>query len=999
MKNNKRGSFLPVESLFRFSLRYFLFAILATVVLSGCGSGGDGGGSSNETSGGGSDTTTTMAVIASGTVGPNGGTIADSSSETAVVIPPGAVTTTTTIQILRGRDASGNVVTSFTATPPTSGQVQLVLPDEDVLEASTPQNPGATTQNVQGISSSSLVAAATSASGVASDYPDRMWRQTKSNFWASHADFGAVGIGNRIDDRDVISALSDVPGLVTYESQTASKLLSIWYESERSGYEGKEAVLFVHGYLTQGAAILDGGLGGGQDTWGQFPKVLKDAGYVPFEFRWNTAARFEDVAQDLCQAVDLIAESTGKQVHIIAHSFGGILTRVYLQGLASGKCKYKGNVASVTTIGSPHSGIFDGPTLRNGIEFNVGQDTQTFTEARYVTGSLLIDSCLQLSCYQMGENVDFVKLNSLLISEENAKAVFRVEPMPGEIAAKIANTSTNPLHPIPIQVLIGLTTSRDDITVLDAGDGLISYQGQRFSPEYASLMSDTLIGSAHVTERILGFGPHDDVRPGYYNSLTPGAENYGGYRHSGLPVGPSDAIRMANIGCDLRNDLGLVDVPNCASGGFGHPSLSYAYSWITNHVAGLATSGPKFILRVRIQDAITNVPVVDASVKVKSSGYDLGGPSPTGQDGYVNISTRFLAGVAYDLVVTKAGYRAEEFPAVLVTGDSQGDIEIPSKVLTPEAGTAVAPPPQFASLKIVMNGTGSGSVTGNGIACPADCSTTGKTGATIVLTSKADAGSSFNGWIGCTSTQADYCYVTLDADKAVTASFAKTASTSSSITVGPTLLNFDNVPVGTCKTYPFVIQHVAGTDPASGTVSVSSNTVFNIASGNSFSVSNGTAAFVDVRFCPSSSSAYTGAATVTSSAIFTGTNSVTLSGTGTPPSTTPDLQVLNGSVVSSSGFVTASWTLANQGTGTANASTTVVRINQSTTSAAGTNLASISTPSLAAGGSQPQNTTLTAPTTAGTYYVWVIADNTSTAGQSTSAAANDLVRIGSFTRQ
>src|SRR3989344_4338722 len=875
MKNNKRGSFLPVESLFRFSLRYFLFAILATVVLSGCGSGGDGGGSSNETSGGGSDTTTTMAVIASGTVGPNGGTIADSSSETAVVIPPGAVTTTTTIQILRGRDASGNVVTSFTATPPTSGQVQLVLPDEDVLEASTPQNPGATTQNVQGISSSSLVAAATSASGVASDYPDRMWRQTKSNFWASHADFGAVGIGNRIDDRDVISALSDVPGLVTYESQTASKLLSIWYESERSGYEGKEAVLFVHGYLTQGAAILDGGLGGGQDTWGQFPKVLKDAGYVPFEFRWNTAARFEDVAQDLCQAVDLIAESTGKQVHIIAHSFGGILTRVYLQGLASGKCKYKGNVASVTTIGTPHSGIFDAPITRDGILFSGGQD------------STLFELCLRLSCYQMGENVDFVKLNSLLISEENAKAVFRVEATRGEIAAKIADTSTNPLPSVPIQVLIGLTTSRDDKTILDAGDGLISYQGQRFSPQYASLLGKTPISSAKLTERVLGFGPDDDMRPGDYNSLTPGAENYAGYRHSGLPVGPDDAIRMANIGCDLRNDLGLVDIPNCASGGFGHPSLSYAYSWITNNAAGLATNGPKFTLRVRIQDATTNASIVGASVKVKSSGYDLGGPTLTDQDGYANIGTRFLAGVAYDIVVTKVGYHAKEFPSILTTGDSQGDIELPPKALTPETGTTATSPAQFFTLTVAVNGAGSGSVTGNGIVCPSDCMTTDKSGTTIVLTPKSDAGSSFSGWAGCSSIQGDYCYVTLGADRAVTASFAKTTSTSSSITVGPTLLNFGNVSVGTCKTYPFVIQHVAGTDPASGTVSVSPNTGFNVASGNSFSVSNGTAAFVDVRFCPTSSQTYTATATVTSSATFTGANTVTLNGSGSVSTTIP----------------------------------------------------------------------------------------------------------------
>ena len=76
---------------------------------------------------------------------------------------------------------------------------------------------------------------------------------------------------------------------------------------------------------------------------------------------------------------------------------------------------------------------------------------------------------------------------------------------------------------------------------------------------------------------------------------------------------------------------------------------------------------------------------------------------------------------------------------------------------------------------------------------------------------------------------------------------------------------------------------------------------------------------------------------------------------------------------------TASWTLANVGTGGANAtSTTVVRITQLPSSAAGTNLAAIATPALSAGGSVGQSAPLSAPTTPGTYYVWVIADNYST---------------------
>src|SRR5207244_1434073 len=123
--------------------------------------------------------------------------------------------------------------------------------------------------------------------------------------------------------------------------------------------------------------------------------------------------------------------------------------------------------------------------------------------------------------------------------------------------------------------------------------------------------------------------------------------------------------------------------------------------------------------------------------------------------------------------------------------------------------------------------------------------------------------------------------------------------------------------------------------------------------------------------------------------------------TVTAASGSADLQVLGGSVtptsVSAGGTVTATWTITNKGSATANASTTVVRVNQSSSSAAGTNLFTYSVPSLGANGTYAQGASITASTTAGTYYVWVITDNASTAGQSSSATANDIVLVGSFT--
>ena len=115
----------------------------------------------------------------------------------------------------------------------------------------------------------------------------------------------------------------------------------------------------------------------------------------------------------------------------------------------------------------------------------------------------------------------------------------------------------------------------------------------------------------------------------------------------------------------------------------------------------------------------------------------------------------------------------------------------------------------------------------------------------------------------------------------------------------------------------------------------------------------------------------------------------------------PDLRVVGGglgaSSVSPGGSLQAFWSIVNQGAGGASASNTAVRINQSSSSAGGSNAAVIATGALAANGSQSQSANLTVPSTPGTYYVWVIADNNSTSGQSAAAASNDFVLIGSIT--
>lgn len=108
----------------------------------------------------------------------------------------------------------------------------------------------------------------------------------------------------------------------------------------------------------------------------------------------------------------------------------------------------------------------------------------------------------------------------------------------------------------------------------------------------------------------------------------------------------------------------------------------------------------------------------------------------------------------------------------------------------------------------------------------------------------------------------------------------------------------------------------------------------------------------------------------------------------------PDLTVQNivfGSTVAAGSPIQITFTIANSGSATAAASTAVVRINQSSTSSAGTNLASISIPQLGVGSSVNTGASVSAPQTPGDYRIWVIADNTNSAGQSTAATANDIV--------
>ena len=312
-------------------------------------------------------------------------------------------------------------------------------------------------------------------------------------------------------------------------------------------WKNYEPVLFIHGFNILSSVTISSVLsaGGGVGTWGEFPKLaqltLNSTGsktLVPFEFRWNTNASFKDVGDDLEAMISLIHRQTGKKVHVVAHSFGGVLIRTVLQGFSrtntacsntsSTECA-KNYVASVLTLGSPHSGIFDNDnTIINGKSFPNGQDAVSF------------EFCNQLSCHEMGEPVTG-------LPESIFDNVNLIPKEPGSIAILLEETAEK-LPSIPIHVGIGLTNrslvlAGIPVPKFDTGDYLISFKGQRFNPAAGILVGPFLkqkVGEATVTEFILGATSWvfpgdpiagnlitDDKRPrGYLHSSWTGPGNF-----------------------------------------------------------------------------------------------------------------------------------------------------------------------------------------------------------------------------------------------------------------------------------------------------------------------------------------------------------------------------------------------------------------------------------------------------------------------------------------
>lgn len=104
-------------------------------------------------------------------------------------------------------------------------------------------------------------------------------------------------------------------------------------------------LLLVHGYSWKDGFPLKG-------YWGKIPEALRDCGAEVFLANHDALASMDDKARALdARLRDVLAETGAAKVNIIAHSTGGLESRVLISSLGRGD-----RVASLTTMATPHRG-------------------------------------------------------------------------------------------------------------------------------------------------------------------------------------------------------------------------------------------------------------------------------------------------------------------------------------------------------------------------------------------------------------------------------------------------------------------------------------------------------------------------------------------------------------------------------------------------------------------------------------------------------------------
>jgi len=637
-------------------------------------------------------------ILAEEFIGPEGGVVHDDWQEVVLTIPEDAVEEEVLFQILSGVSTKG--MTIYKA----NYEVELYK----LLKFRTPNYPLQSFLNdnssapTQSLIKNVRVAKSTDSLSLVEEQPSEVsWKKYPARFLEIYDGTLNRNASNRLpknslnnaDDRDYLNIewVEDAAELISFCGN------EVVFETKCGN---RDPVLFIHGQTATSpfALHVPSPLGGGEKTWGNFRELIRDGNfdnskgnqYAVFEFKWRTSARFVDVAADLADAINIISSKTGKKVNIIAHSFGGLLARAYLQELAIDR-PFQNDVQSLITFGTPHSGIFADIGNYHGLDVTAsGQDSEVFF------------GCFQLTCNQAGQNTPRVwsvfkdnKYNPvdlpILIGRIDD---FNVDKdVPGKLIADLQLTS-NPI-PVKTKAMIGLTIQRkafkQDDTYKDTyqdGDALISFYGQRlkFNNENFGLNPISITDGFHSEEILWS---HNGAIPGarlpfnevfYLNKSGDELkhESFEGYRHTvvaSTSTGRGDAKEV-----DVKSDDGYVKTGGNLLNSKGefenkhlHEGLKHASTWLeANPVDSFSISNLE--LAVKIINAETQLPVQGAEVAIGIGIADMG-TAITNEMGIAFVTVAFYPNTSYVAFVKADTYHPDTFDIGYKTNSTIADSE------------------------------------------------------------------------------------------------------------------------------------------------------------------------------------------------------------------------------------------------------------------------------------------------------------------------------------
>ena len=210
--------------------------------------------------------------------------------------------------------------------------------------------------------------------------------------------------------------------------------------------------------------------------WGRIPTALAGTGAVLFYGQQDCWARIEDNAKSIKARIRQVLDETGSgKVNIIAHSKGGLEARMAASSLGMG-----GQIASITTIGTPHRGSKTIDKLLKAPDslFNIA----SFAVDNWI--GLLGDT--KPNFYAVCK--DFSTEYAAIFNKENPD-------VPGVYYQSFAGVMKNPLSDI------NLSTANAIVKLIEGeNDGLVSVDSDKWGASFTLLTGRTNRGVSHYDE-------------------------------------------------------------------------------------------------------------------------------------------------------------------------------------------------------------------------------------------------------------------------------------------------------------------------------------------------------------------------------------------------------------------------------------------------------------------------------------------------------------------